>query len=326
MQRASLRSTVLSIGGVDLRIRSDGEPLGSYEAPYLPFLDSAAGHQIGSSTIDITVVDTPASANGSPAVFDSGGAWMMQAEDEGYRLSFRREGSHVFHTVACSDASTSQVRVYVHQDGWVSESSPTKVPGPVSYPLDQLLLMNHLAPLGGVIVHGAGAVIEGRALVFPGRSGAGKSTLARLLANAGLGDSLLSDDRVVLRTGPGPTGDVKDVSLVEGSRREQVTAWGTPWPGDARVARNAAAPLSAMLFLVKADTIQVRRLAPSTAVRRLMPVVSCPWYDADRLRGVLDSCARIVERTPCYDLFFRPETAVVAALVGRSWTGEGEEA
>ena len=59
--------------------------------------------------------------------------------------------------------------------------------------------MNHLAERGGVIVHAAGAVVQGGALVFLGASGAGKSTLSRMFLEAGLGAALLSDDRVILR-------------------------------------------------------------------------------------------------------------------------------
>ena len=144
--------------------------------------------------------------------------------------------------------------------------------------------------------------------MFPGRSEAGKSTISRLFMAAGLGDSLLSDDRVILRA----------------AEDEPVTAWGTPWPGDARVARNAMAPLAGLLFLVQSDVNEMRPLSASMAARRLMPVVTCPWYDADRLPGVLDTCSRIVGRTPCFDLCFRPDSGVVDLLTGREWPSAGD--
>jgi hypothetical protein len=324
MYRSSSCLAILTIGGVGLRLRSEAHPLGSYDSSYLPFLDAHVGREACLSTIEITVVDAPVSANESPVIFETGGAWMMQAEDQGYRLSFHREGSRLFHTVACSDASTSRVQVYARQDEVGPESPPDSPPSPVRYPLDQLLLMNHLAPLGGVIAHAAAAVVEGRALVFPGASGAGKSTISRLFMDAGLGDSLLSDDRVILRTDRGAACGLGDPRSLEAARGAGVEAWGTPWPGDAQVARNAAAPVAALLFLVKADASELRALSSSAAVRRLLPVVTCPWYDADRFPDVLDTCARIVEQTPCYDLRFRPDADVVELLTGRSWATESE--
>jgi hypothetical protein len=312
---------VLTIGGVALRLSCEPGLLGHYDAPYLPFLDCPGGVDASSSTMDIAVVQASAPANGSPPVFESGGAWMMQAEDSGYRLNFHREGSRLFHTVACCDAETSRVRVHSHEDEAGQELPGGEQPGPVRYPLDQLLLMNHLSPLGGVIVHAAGAVVRGKALVFAGCSGAGKSTLSRLLMDGGLGDSLLSDDRVILRSAP----VARAVPEVPGSAKPatpgaRAQAWGTPWPGDARVARNAAAPLGALLFLVKADVNELRPLATGDALRRLLPVVTCPWYDAERFPGVLDTCGRIVEQTACFELHFRPAGDVVDMLMSGSWT------
>ena len=86
-----------------------------------------------------------------------------------------------------------------------------------------------------------------------------------------------------------------------------------------RSPRNALAPLAAVLFLVKAEANELVPLAAGAAMRRLLPVVSCPWYDAERLPGVLDTCARIVEGIPCYDLRFRPDAEAGAAAHGRSW-------
>jgi hypothetical protein len=250
----------------------------------------------------------PAPANASPIVFDSGGVWTMQAEDAGYRLGFHREGTHSCHTIACADADTTQVRVYVDQDEALVRIQEASPPGrrlsPVRYPLDQLLLMNHLAKLGGIIIHGAGVVLGGKSIVLAGASGAGKSTVSRLFIDAGLGGSLLSDDRVVIRT----TG-ARDAL-------PEVTAWGTPWPGDARVAQNATAPLVALLFLVKSEFNELKPLPAKVAAKRLMPVVTCPWYDPKRLPHVLDACSQVVERTPCYEFCFRPDAGAVELAAG----------
>jgi len=253
-------------------------------------------------------------------------------------LDFFLIGSREPHTVARSDQDTTKVIVHldervfrVNANTATGDESPVPADAvfldPVRYPLDQLLLMNHLASRGGVIVHAAGAVIDGRGLVFPGVSGAGKSSLCRVLLEAGWGDSLLSDDRIILRSAA--NGDSGDGSRTGGARAvaaatapgsvERFDAWGTPWPGDAGIARNACAPLAALLFLVQADADEVVPLAPGAAMRRLMPVASCPWYDGERAGLVLDTCARIIEATPCYDLRFRLDGGVAELLAGRSW-------
>jgi hypothetical protein len=315
MPQRSPCSVKLAIGGVDLIVHGDSMGHVSEEDPYESFLRPCEEQTASSSAIDIAVLAEPAPRNVSPSIFEAGGAWTMQPEQEGYRLSFQREGGHAAHTVVCSDADTTRVRAYVDQDHALDSPAlePDRTIGwiRVGYPVDQLLLMNHLAKLGGIIVHSAGAVLGGEAVVFAGTSGAGKSTISRLFMAAGLGGSLLSDDRVIIRTSVG-----QDTG-------HGTTAWGTPWPGDAGVARNAAAPLAAVLFLVKSDITELRALSVDTAAKRLMPVVTCPWYDTTRLPHVLDACSRVVERTPCYDLLFRPDAEVVELVTGFDWGGKG---
>jgi hypothetical protein len=252
----------------------------------------------------------------------------MQKDLRSYRLNFHREGRQSYHTIVDSDVETKNVRVHVDQDqGEPAASTEACLPDaalcPVRYPLDLLLLMNHLASSGGVIVHGAGMVIRERAVVCLGESGAGKSTLSQLFMDEGLGDSLLSDDRVILRRSVSK--DQATASAGRGQRveDEEIGAWGTPWPGDAGVARNASAPLGALLFLVKATTNELRPLSPRVAARRLMPVVTCPWYDPDRLPGVLETCSHVVENTPCFELLFRADAGVVEYLANVPWTRKG---
>ena len=93
------------------------------------------------------------------------------------------------------------------------------------------------------------------------------------------------------------------------------------------MARNTSAPLAAVLFLVKAETDEIVSIPAGLAMERLMPVVTCPWYDAERLPGVLETCAHVVENVPCYELRFARDGDAVALLTGRLWSrGCGWEA
>jgi hypothetical protein len=279
---------VRSVGGVVVGVGSELLPIAADAAdiPYRPFALPPA-----SATPDIAVEVAPGdvAAGGTP-VFTCGPWEMLRGDGGAYGLRFGTAagGRPV---LAWCDRETTRVALRV---------APASAPlDPVRYPLDQLLLMNHLAFRGGLLLHAAGVVLDGVGLVFPGVSGAGKSTLSGLLAAAAPRGALLSDDRIIVRAQDG-----------------RFRMYGTPWPGTAGVARNASAPLAAALFLAKGPCHALTRLAPAQAVRRLVQVVSCPWYDRDRLSPVLETCERLVSMVPCFELRFARDPGV-AALVTR---------
>jgi len=159
---------------------------------------------------------------------------------------------------------------------------------PVCYPLDQILLVYLLAGSGGLLVHAAGAILDDVAVVFPGHSGAGKTTLARvLLCEENV--RLLSDDRVVVRR------------LADGFH-----AYGTPWPGEAGVARNLGAPLAALLFLAHGAENRIVPMSPQEALRRLLQVASIPWYNEKLVGPLLGLCEELLTEVPAYQLCFTP--------------------
>jgi hypothetical protein len=293
----------LSIAGVQFSVRSVLPLRSPVDDCYRPFLivDGAA-----SSTIDVTVTEGAFASTPSNMLFDSDGSWSIESWGEGgYQLNLGKLSDGGAAATARADAETRCVEMGVNVALYPAGDASDGVTSPLQYPLDELLLMNHLATRGGVIVHAAGAVVNGEALVFPGVSEAGKSTISKLFGDAGLGHVLLSDDRVVVRYAANGT---------------SFESWGTPWPGDARAARNASAPLKALLFLVQADTDRVVRLTSGEAMRRLMPVAGCPWYDGMRATLILDTCGRLVESVPCYDLYFRRGPAVIELLVNGRWS------
>lgn len=316
--RAASSHAVLSIADVEIFIHSDHRLVHYPDPPYYPFLTPGASRGTRSPDIDVEALVAPARPNDSPALFDSDIAWRMQPEGDGYRVSFRRLDGESIHTVLCSDRATTDVSIYVRQDAGYGALPGGGIFNPVHYPLDQVILMNHLAGRGGMITHAAAAVFGGKTLLFPGVSGAGKSTFSQRFIDAGLGDTLLSDDRVILRRARGAGQGMVCGEAGTGGGAERIVAWGTPWPGDAMVARNEAAPLGAVLFLLQAEADAVEPITPGVAMRRLMPMISCPWYDPDRLPGVLETCARVVEGVPCYDLHFKREGEVAPLLAGLS--------
>jgi hypothetical protein len=188
--------------------------------------------------------------------------------------------------------SAREATVYVPQTLVHHEQGRDVVDCPVTYPLDQLLLMYHMASRQGAIFHTAGAFREGRCALFLGRSRAGKSTVSRQLEARG-GFGVVSDDRIIVR------------KLTEGH-----TAFGTPWPGEAQIARNESAPLGALFFLHKASGNRVVPLPPQRAFERLLPVTSIPWFDPDVFPRVLAYLEKLTAEVPAFDLHFKPTPEV----------------
>src|SRR5262249_44795999 len=92
-------------------------------------------------------------------------------------------------------------RVRISHGAFVGEVDPIGARGrlhrsvPEAFPLEITLRMAmaaRLPLLGGLPLHAAGIVIEGRALAFFGPSGAGKSTLAGLSPHPVLSDELVA--------------------------------------------------------------------------------------------------------------------------------------
>jgi hypothetical protein len=141
------------------------------------------------------------------------------------------------------------------------------------------------------LVHSSGVEFHGRGYMLSGRSGAGKSTISRKFALAG--HEVLSDDRIVVRK-------------IDGELR----MFGTPWSGEAGIARNKDLPLHGIFFLHHGEENLIKKIAPTEAIERLMPVTSIPWYDKSVLTKVLTFCEEIVSACPAYDLVFRPDIDV----------------
>jgi hypothetical protein len=157
------------------------------------------------------------------------------------------------------------------------------------YPLDQILMTYLLSQSGGVLLHSAGVLCNGRLWLLAGKSGAGKSTSAALLREV-CGVELVSDDRIIVRK-------------IDG----WYVAYGTPWPGEAKIAANRTAPLAGILFLDKSPHNRIDDISAVDAFERMMPVASIPWYESELFTVAMDFCGSLAENLPMYVLKFRPD-------------------
>jgi hypothetical protein len=287
------------IGGINLALCGDGCLVSS---PLVEAYDSFTGSLscLNGSEQDINArvfaVSRSISSEAEP-LFESDTSWKIQRNGDGYSLAFARGELGKRYMVVESDRLTRELAVYCPDYSFIEGCECPVIISPLCYPVDQILMMNHLAMRSGLIVHAAGMVLTGAAIIFPGISSAGKSTLTRLFANTAPHVQLLSDERIIVRWGD-----------------EGFMAYGTPWPGDANIAANASAELRGLFFLSRGDENRIAVLPSGQAVRRLFPVVSCPWYDPERLPGVLDTCERLVTSVPCFELQFRPGPEVIEMI------------
>jgi hypothetical protein len=228
---------------------------------------------------------------------DSGQTWSIFLDGEGYALSYdlaRNGGTPLW--MARFNRDCTQVTIHCSEKFMVEKDGRTTRLNPVGYPLDQILLMYHLAGREGALLHAAGVDILGKGFIFPGKSGAGKSTLVRQL-NCRENIQILSDDRIVVR---------KIDNAYE--------AFGTPWPGEAGIARNTSMSLYGILFIRHGPINKIRSISPQEALARLMPVTSIPWYDEKILPPVLGYCEELVMNIPAFELEFCPGREVAECL------------
>lgn len=217
------------------------------------------------------------------------GAW--QAGTVGERTLYRfHAGENQSYLWAEPNSDFSQTLV------WIDPAGARQMP-PMLHPVDRVLWMGVLAHRGGFIVHSCGWSCQGRAVLFPGVSGAGKTTLCHQLMAAGQG-GVLSDDRVVVR-----------------AQTNECRAYGTPWPGDAKQARNESAPLAALCFIEKSTEHRLIPIRPADALRRLLEAASVPWYSPALRDLVLPAVEQMVASVPAYRLGFYPDPSVVANLM-----------
>lgn len=278
---------VLSVADVAVALQGPlCPPFETWPASYRPFLFSDSGETAAARWVLGAADRHPADTRFRSTY--AAGSWSLGTVDG--RTVYRFHAGHNRpYLWAEPDDAFLVVEVWPEPDG------RRQMP-PLLHPVDRVLFMGVLAHRNAFIVHSCGWSCNGKSVLFPGVSGAGKTTLCRQLMAAGQG-RILSDDRVVLRESP------------DGFR-----ACGTPWPGDAKQARNESAPLVALGFIEQAPEHRLTPISPAEALRRLMEAASIPWYSSALRDLVLPLVERLVSTVPAYRVGFRPDPGVFDVL------------
>lgn len=150
---------------------------------------------------------------------------------------------------------------------------------------------------GGLLIHGAGAVLNRRGFLLLGVSGAGKSTLSQLI-EAAYPDSVLGDERIGVR----PDGE---------AGADAWTMLGSPWESTAGIARQRVYPLTAIVFLEQATANAIQPIAIGKAMQRILPLISVDWKLAALADRGVQALDRLLAAKPAYVFRFTktPDTA-----------------
>jgi len=232
------------------------------------------------------------------AVFDSSGSWRLytRGDREVYRFFDPRLG----------DAPYKEAEVTPDgREGWIRLDPrfyPRDEPvDALQFPLDELLFLRLLGARSAIELHACGVVTaSGEGIVFAGQSGDGKTTTARLWEREA-GTTVLSDDRIVVRSRP------------DGG----FWIYGTPWHGEAELAASRRAPLTAILVLARGERNTLVELGPAEGLSLLLARTFPPFHDAARMAELLCRLEAVVRSVPCLRFPFVPGPDAVRAVLER---------
>lgn len=159
----------------------------------------------------------------------------------------------------------------------------------LTFPLDQLLVIQLLASRRGLVIHGAAVGDDERAVLLIGPSGAGKTTTARAAADAGL--AVLSDERSVVRWLPDQGGGFRIA--------------GTPWYGDGSFFDGRFRKLVAICALSQSDHDALEPLSPARMLAELYRCHFPPVWSERAAAATLATAETLVGSVPLYRLHNR---------------------
>lgn len=151
---------------------------------------------------------------------------------------------------------------------------------------------------GGLLVHAAAVVRDGRGYLFFGPSGSGKTTVTRLSP----GDTVLSDDlALVLPAG----GGFAVAGIPFGMAHHHVPD------------TNDSFPLVALLRLIQSNDVLRRPLAGARALAELSSCLPFCMQDRTEAARALENAGRLLEAVPAWRLFFREDEAFWKVIEAR---------
>ena len=165
--------------------------------------------------------------------------------------------------------------------------------------LSELLIAgfySYMSLRDALLMHASAVCFNDKSIVFTAASGVGKTTQAELwqkYRNA----TVINGDKVFLTR-----------------ESDKILAWGSPWNGSSSYAENIGAEAAAIMILEQAEENSIRKLSGMEVLKKLLPHVFFPNWDAQCERSVFDFLNEILAQTDVYLLSCRPDEDAVALV------------
>jgi hypothetical protein len=234
-------------------------------------------------------------------LFDSEVIWAIYQSDGIYEITFKTD---IFgptpYQVALIDSRFESGDLYIRVP-YSNNVTKSTMPShdtlpciiPITYPLDEVFMVNLLARGRGTEFHACGVSYKGQGIIFTGTSGTGKSTLGQLWQ--GEKDAhVLSDERIIVRKKDG-----------------RFWMYGTPWKSGARVSSPEGVPLERIFFIKHSPENYALPLKASDAASKLFVRCFPIFWDESCLNYTLGFITELAQEVPCYELQFTPDKRAV---------------
>ncbi len=283
----------LCIGGIGLSVQWPESATAGWPHPfYEPFVSD------GDETIRVNVRfgDCPDFSSGQ-LIFDAGENWRLYRQDSRYIFEIFDTLTGARNTVAVVDDGFREAEAYVSPVSSKNSAVPWSLPR-LMQPLGQLLLINLLARLGGVMVHALGIDDRGGGTVYVGPSGSGKTTLGGFWRRHEA-VRILSDEHVILRL-----------------QGERLYVYGTPWSGLLLAVAPHPGPVEVhrMFFIGHDREHRIWNEPKGTFASHLFSQLFLPFWNRKALTSALEFCQQLVLTTPCQRLGFAKEPSIIDFL------------
>lgn len=154
-----------------------------------------------------------------------------------------------------------------------------------------------------MLIHASCICCGEEAYAFLAKSGTGKSTHTSLWLRNVEGCELLNDDNPVVR-------------IIDGKS----FIYGSPWSGKTPCYRNIKARLGGMAQIERSQENKLQPLSVIDSFTRLVMSISSMRWDRDIFLKTCDNISAIIESTPVYDMYCRPDReAALVSSNGMMW-------
>lgn len=199
----------------------------------------------------------------------------------GYRVEIRHRADGAVHRL-CADPHFTFARTCLYwDDPYVGEVLSSML---------RIVFSQSVISQGGISLHAAAVVLDGKAYLFMGKSGTGKSTHAALWQRCFPCCELLNDDNPTVRlAGNAPM------------------AYGTPWSGKTPCYKNQSYPIRGIVRLRQAAANRFLPRHEVEAFSTVLPGCSVIHGNRNQYETLCDTLVRLVEEMPVGEMECLPD-------------------